>query len=222
MEDFNYPQFKLFSAVEEKELFRKMQDEDCMESRRLLIESQIGLARMLIGKHYLHRNNRMEFDELMSCANLACVEAVDRFDPSRGTRLSSLLSFVVRTAVGLRFTPGPFYLPYFSQYNAKYKAEAWQTVSSVRSLDSLEYEDTSLVNSQSAPTEAVDIEDELELMRVALDKMSERHRYVLKARFLDGRTLKAVGIELGLTRERVRQIEGKALEKMREILQGAT
>jgi RNA polymerase primary sigma factor len=52
-----------------------------------------------------------------------------------------------------------------------------------------------------------------------LEELSERERKVLEMRFglIDGRnrTLEEVGNEFGVTRERIRQIEAKALRKMR-------
>lgn len=57
----------------------------------------------------------------------------------------------------------------------------------------------------------------------ALDLLSDRQRIVIELRygFDDGdtHTLEAVGEELGVTRERVRQIEKKALEKIKKFLQ---
>jgi RNA polymerase primary sigma factor len=56
---------------------------------------------------------------------------------------------------------------------------------------------------------------------VALDKLNPRMRRVLSARFgLDGqaaRTLEEVGAELGITRERVRQLESRALRELRMV-----
>jgi RNA polymerase primary sigma factor len=58
-----------------------------------------------------------------------------------------------------------------------------------------------------------------EQMQDILDSLSERERKVLEMRFglLDGqgRTLEEVGQEFGVTRERIRQIEAKALRKLR-------
>ena len=53
-----------------------------------------------------------------------------------------------------------------------------------------------------------------------LDTLTDRESQVLRLRFgmLEGRshTLEEVGQEFGVTRERIRQIEAKALQKMRE------
>ena len=58
-------------------------------------------------------------------------------------------------------------------------------------------------------------------LAVALEKLNLRMRYVLSARFgLDGQsphTLEEVGAELGITRERVRQLESRALRELRMV-----
>jgi RNA polymerase primary sigma factor len=58
-------------------------------------------------------------------------------------------------------------------------------------------------------------------LATALEKLNPRMRYVLRARFgLDGKsskTLEEVGIELGITRERVRQLESRALRELRTV-----
>jgi RNA polymerase primary sigma factor len=58
-------------------------------------------------------------------------------------------------------------------------------------------------------------------LAAALEKLNPRMRYVLSTRFgLDGqtpRTLEEVGAELGITRERVRQLESRALRELRMV-----
>jgi DNA-directed RNA polymerase sigma subunit (sigma70/sigma32) len=55
-----------------------------------------------------------------------------------------------------------------------------------------------------------------------LDDLAENERLVLRRRFglkADGpETLEAIGRRLGLTRERVRQLEGAGLRKLRALL----
>jgi RNA polymerase primary sigma factor len=60
-------------------------------------------------------------------------------------------------------------------------------------------------------------------VRAALAELSERERRLVELRFgLDGepQSLEAIGAELGLTRERVRQLEAAALERLAEVLGG--
>ncbi|HKC72911.1 MAG TPA: RNA polymerase sigma factor RpoD/SigA [Chloroflexota bacterium] len=87
-----------------------------------------------------------------------------------------------------------------------------------------EEEDASLADmlpdhSEETPEEEVAERQTSAEVREALRSLSERERMVLVLRFglIDGRerTLAEVSKELGVTRERVRQIEGKALRKLR-------
>jgi RNA polymerase primary sigma factor len=64
--------------------------------------------------------------------------------------------------------------------------------------------------------------DDLTHVMILLEKMDKREATVLKMRFgIDAeepKTLKEIGECLGLTRERVRQIESEALAKLYENL----
>ncbi len=68
------------------------------------------------------------------------------------------------------------------------------------------------------PEAAVTRSQREEELRAALDELGERTRLVLEARFgLNDRepaTLEQVGVEIGVTRERVRQIETRALREL--------
>ncbi|MDZ4263127.1 MAG: sigma factor-like helix-turn-helix DNA-binding protein, partial [Pseudomonadota bacterium] len=56
-----------------------------------------------------------------------------------------------------------------------------------------------------------------------LDELTEKQREVLARRFglrgYEVSTLEEVGLEIGLTRERVRQIQVEALKRLRDIME---
>jgi len=67
---------------------------------------------------------------------------------------------------------------------------------------------------------AVDGERRLSWLHQALGVLSERELRILRERRLaeDQATLEALGQRLGISKERVRQIENRALEKLRRAL----
>ena len=47
------------------------------------------------------------------------------------------------------------------------------------------------------------------------EKLTEKEQKILRMRYCDGMTLVEIGQHFGVTRERIRQIEAKALRKMK-------
>ncbi|HVY18823.1 MAG TPA: RNA polymerase factor sigma-32 [Bauldia sp.] len=68
--------------------------------------------------------------------------------------------------------------------------------------------------------EQIDTERRTTWLRSALNVLNERELLIVKERRLqdEGATLEALGESLGISKERVRQIENRALEKLREAL----
>jgi RNA polymerase primary sigma factor len=76
-----------------------------------------------------------------------------------------------------------------------------------------------LPSDQITPEEELTVSLEQEVLRRAVDQLPEREQEVLRRRYglsgdRDPASLEAIGRELGLTRERVRQIEASALERL--------
>ena len=85
-------------------------------------------------------------------------------------------------------------------------------------IDALEDED-------ARPAERVEQSKDIETLRTwlveALSALNERERFIVRERKLrdDPRTLESLGNELGLSKERVRQLEASAFAKMRKNLE---
>ncbi|WP_293867959.1 RNA polymerase factor sigma-32 [uncultured Alsobacter sp.] len=81
-----------------------------------------------------------------------------------------------------------------------------------------------LIDTQPLPDEAVsesiDTERRLSWLRSALGVLSDRELNILQARRLseESATLESLGDRLGISKERVRQIESRAMEKLRRAL----
>jgi RNA polymerase primary sigma factor len=76
-----------------------------------------------------------------------------------------------------------------------------------------------LAGEEAGPEEEVTVSLDMEVLRRAVAELPERERYVVKLRYgLNGDvvpvSLEEIGRRLGLTRERVRQIEADALERL--------
>ena len=74
----------------------------------------------------------------------------------------------------------------------------------------------------ASPEESFFAADEISTMHQLLDAIDDREATILRLRYgLDGQeplTLKEIGVQVGLTRERVRQLEIQALRKLNERL----
>lgn len=101
---------------------------------------------------------------------------------------------------------------------------------SVCSADSLLQEDTELTlldtfasDPAAEPQAILETEDINQSVLQWLDRLSDKHREVVQRRFglhgFESATLEEVGKEVGLTRERVRQLQIEALAKLRRMLE---
>lgn len=86
-----------------------------------------------------------------------------------------------------------------------------------------EWQDLLADDSASPETVVMDAHDgaaRVSLIRQALRELSARERLIIQERKLEDEavTLEALGARLGISKERVRQIEGNALEKLRRAL----
>jgi RNA polymerase sigma-32 factor len=83
------------------------------------------------------------------------------------------------------------------------------------SLSEVLGDDTNLLEEMCAGASVVEL-------RAAVEELPERERYVIEERFFGGKLLDEVARDLGLTKERIRQIQVRALEHLRDALSELT
>ena len=176
----------------------------------------------------------LEFLDRVQEGLLGLLKAIERFDILRSNTFSTYATPWIRQAIGRtvadqsRIIRIPVYVQdelSTAERDGEDKAHA-PRLAELRQLS----QRTALVGlpwiqglSQEEPSSVESLAVDIDLasrLREALKDLSSRERRVIELRFgLDGRgarTLEHTGREFGVTRERARQIEGKALKKLRD------
>lgn len=148
-------------------------------------------------------------DDLFQAGLLAAARALPQHDVARGaestwvgTNARYAMLDLVKSATPLRISKWSFdhRAPGFEQAAAA-------TVGLDRAHDVAERVATD-------PTCPAVWREERAVLRAAISKLPVRLRRVIRGRFFEGLTLHALGVELGVTRERVRQLEVKAMDRI--------
>ena len=178
-----------------------------LDFRALIVRMNMPLVLAMAKRTRL---NSIDFNELISEGNMALLRSVAKFDCGRGFKFSTyscraILKSFSRVAMRV------------SRYRGRFPAE----------FDPALEADNSIETKRQAHEE--DCVDELKSILVKnLADLSDVERTVIRERFAltdpglepdRPKTLEQVGTIIGVTKERVRQIQNKALKKIRETLE---
>ena len=159
----------------------------------------------------------------LSAAYEGLLAAINRYDVNRGYKLSTYASYAMVTHMNRAMLndTGAIRLPFAAHTTDPEKARAARKTQSLHTcratMNHLEevfsYEDCQATN--LANREGVTLA-ETTLIN-CLNQLEDRDRLVIEMRFWEEKTLKEVGEVIGVTRERVRQIEVRVVQKLRTI-----
>ncbi|MDA1051602.1 MAG: sigma-70 family RNA polymerase sigma factor [Planctomycetota bacterium] len=205
---YNYLKYKTSKLREELDLARpkaRLLDEieslykEAIETKNLLIRSNLRLV-VAVAKKYIGSTGDL-FDKV-SEGNLSLMRAVEKFDYTRGFKFSTYATWAIK-----------------KNYIRAYSNEIKQT-------DRFRTGQEELLDAspghRSDPTAQLAAQRRREdQVSGIMQRLTDRERQIITSRFGIGSgrepmTLKDVGVELGVSKERVRQIEARAMQKLRE------
>jgi RNA polymerase sigma factor (sigma-70 family) len=152
-----------------------------------------------IAKNFV--NSRHSLEELVSEGDATLIRAIALFDPSRGFRFSTYATYAVRRRLARYIT---------SSQHLHATPVDFRDAPSIpdRRRWTLPYERS--------------MEAGVQWLELALYELSPRERFIIRCRFgwgreFEPRTLQEIADELGISRERVRQLESKAMKNLQSL-----
>jgi len=143
-------------------------------------------------------------NDLIQEGAVCLMKCVDNFDTERGTQFSTYATLAISRTCWKMIEQLTKARRKESVRHLDLHKECWQPA-----VDVGEYDTQSTWSVDQAPG-----------LRQALCTLDERERAVLFSRLEHGKTLKVIGRPFGICKERVRQIEKRALQKLSEKLSG--
>ena len=209
---FRKMNFLLFQASQlQKQIDRtqpKTKDMDAIERligqanevKNFLIRSNLRLVVSIAKKHMKPNAN---FFEMVSDGNISLIRAIEKFDYTRGFKFSTYASWAI-----------------MKNFARSIPAEYTQ-LERFRTGNEEVFHQASDPRSERVNEEVVNKRQHEALMQI-LSQLDPRERDIIVSRYglKDGRpaqTLEQVGQKLGVTKERIRQLESRALQKLRKI-----
>jgi len=173
-----------------------------LEVKNLLIRSNLRLVVSIAKRHIKPTSN---FFEMVSDGNMSLIRAIEKFDYSKGNKFSTYASWAIMKNFARSIPAEHSHLDRFRTGNE----ELFQSSRDDRS-DQFEQE---LVNHRQH-----------QVIMSILDQLDEREKDIIMFRFglnqgTEPQTLEQVGSHFGVTKERIRQLEARALGKLRKIAQ---
>lgn len=171
------------------------------EIKKILIEANLRLVVSIAGRH---TSSGANFSELVSKGNFALTKAVEEFDYTKGIRFSKTASLSIAKE----------YAKVSGKTTELTREKAGSLANIQRYLKSAESDFAAVERAHH------------NLVQVIRDELDEREQYIIINHFglvgslirKNKKTLQQIGEDLGLTKERVRQLELTALQKLRNSL----
>jgi RNA polymerase sigma factor (sigma-70 family) len=189
--DLNQPKSRLMERIEK--LYN-----DSVTTRNQIVRANLRLV-VSIAKRYV--GPAADFCELVSDGNISLMRAVAKFDFSLGYKLSTYATWAIMKNFART-------IPDVLRHRGRFCTGHSETFSTVADARADPYEQESTQIQREAHVEGI------------LERLDERERQIVTSRFgltrgQEPLTLRQVGAALGVSKERVRQLQSRAMGKLR-------
>jgi RNA polymerase primary sigma factor/RNA polymerase sigma factor len=172
--------------------------EKAIKTKNRIVQANLRLV-VSISKRHVSASD--DFFSLVSDGNISLMRAVEKFDYARGNKFSTYATWAVMRNFA-RTIPGEF------RHRERYRTSQEEMFAAQEDERAIPYE-----------LETAQHLRERQIERI-LSRLDEREQRIIISRFgldhsQEPKTLKEVGNQLGVTKERIRQIEARALSKLR-------
>jgi RNA polymerase primary sigma factor/RNA polymerase sigma factor len=204
---FNFLKYRATKLRNQLDLARAksslMDEIEALYDGAVALKNQIVRAnlRLVVSIAKRHVGQGDNFFELVSDGNMSLIRAVEKFDFARGNKFSTYASWAIMKNFART-------IPDEHRHRDRFRTSNSEMFYSTEERRTDQYELESAQNQR-----------EVQIGRI-LERLDEREQKIIISRFgLDHghepQTLKEVGAEMGVTKERIRQIEARALSKLR-------
>jgi RNA polymerase primary sigma factor/RNA polymerase sigma factor len=200
-----YRASKLRTELEPAQPKSSLMDEiESLNQRAVATKNEIARAnlRLVVSIAKRHVTPDQNFFELVSDGNMSLLRAIEKFDFARGNKFSTYASWAIMKNFA-RTIPGEF------KHRDRFRTSQDELFAATQ-----EHRGNPLVE------EGAQHQREAQIERI-LRRLDDREQKIIIGRFgldhaQEPQTLKEVGASLGVTKERIRQIEARALTKLRQ------
>ena len=231
----------LLSSEEELEVAKKIYETQSQFARKVLINANLRLV-VSIAKKYIGRG--LSFLDLIQEGNMGLIKATEKFDYTKGYKFSTYATWWIQQSITRAIADKAriIRLPILGRIPVKQEiadrmgisvSKLTSIIKSTQSTISIDTptgqkDDANKIidyivdESTLAPDSLVSQESLLDDIKGMLEQLSQKERDVLIMRFglnNDGqkKTLDEIGTFYGVSRERIRQIENRAISKLKKL-----